>query len=81
MREEIEVRDNLLEMLRQEAIEASQTLKAATQVMFKDSGTHSSYGNHGVFVISVLPGCGDSFCFSISYHEPCAQPLLLQGDE
>jgi hypothetical protein len=33
MREEIAVRDVLLEALRQEAIEASQTLKTATQVM------------------------------------------------
>lgn len=33
MREEIEVRDNLLEMLRLEANEAAQTLKTATQAM------------------------------------------------
>ena len=33
MQEAVAVRDALLEMLRQEAIEASQTLKAATEVM------------------------------------------------
>jgi len=54
MREEIEVRDNLLEMLRLEAIEASQTLKTATQVMFKDSGARSSCSNRGIFVKFIM---------------------------
>lgn len=38
MQEEIVVRDKLLEMMRQEAVEASQTLKTATQVILKGFG-------------------------------------------
>uniref|UniRef100_A0A7I4E5M3 Uncharacterized protein n=1 Tax=Physcomitrium patens TaxID=3218 RepID=A0A7I4E5M3_PHYPA len=38
MQEEIVVRDKLLEMMRQEAVEASQTLKTATQAMITAKG-------------------------------------------
>lgn len=75
MQEEVAVRDVLLEMLRQEAIEASQMLKASTQVMPRASGYSLSIGVGFNFIVPA--GLGKFSLFPVSYFGPYAGRVLL----
>lgn len=76
IRKEVRVRDYFLDMLRQEAVDASQILSSATLVIIKHFD-NSSITTVGFVTILCSDNIASFFYLSIPDHEPCAGGMLL----